>query len=117
MALQVVLGDPTLRETITYKRYDGRVWSEAEGAQVTTYVDKDITVVKIDHTVKSTLVQAGSVEVGDHAYLFEFADALAGMSLKDIVVNEDGEVESVKQVTPFYGLAVAITVDGGDSGV
>jgi hypothetical protein len=39
------------------------------------------------------------------------------MSLKDEILDENSEVQKLKNITPIFGLAVAVTIEGGSSGV
>jgi hypothetical protein len=116
--IQQLVNDKDLRVIVTYKKYTGREWSDAAEANVSTFEETTgINVVRLSHTSKSSWVFPGKIQVGEQLYLFDFRDAPAGMSQKDEILNEMEHTQKIKQIDPIFGLAVAVTVEGGGSGV
>ncbi len=83
------------------------------GQEVNSYTEYPLDAVRLRHSQSSALVGQGGVEVGDQIYLIAGDDAPVGMSLKDEVVNEFGDVQKIIDINPIFGLAVTVTVEGG----
>jgi hypothetical protein len=115
--IRALVTDKDLRVIVTYRKFTDRDWSATAKAQVSSFTESTIEVVRLSHNVKSIGIFEGDLQVGDQLYLFDFRDAPAGMSMKDEIVNEFGYVQKVKQIRPIFGLAIAVTVEGGGSGV
>jgi len=109
--------DKDLRVVITYRRWTGKEWDDDEDSQVSAFSETSVNVVRLSHNSKSIGIFPGKLQVGEQLYLFDFRDAPTGMSLKDEILNEVGYTQKIKQIQPIFGLAVAITVEGGGSGV
>jgi len=115
--LKQLMADKDLRKEINYRKYTGRAWSDEAGGQVDTFEVTEINAIRLSHTAQSKILGIGNVQGGDQLYLFDFRDAPSGMSLKDEILDENSEIQKLKNITPIFGLAVAVTIEGGSSGV
>jgi hypothetical protein len=116
--IRALVTDKDLRSVITYRKFSGRDWDAASKGQVATFTETSMQVVRLSHNSKSIDIFDGvDLQVGDQLYLLDFRDAPAGMSLKDEIVSEYGYTQKVKKIQPIFGLALAVTVEGGGSGV
>jgi hypothetical protein len=107
------MADTALRSQITYKRFDTQEYSNALGYEVNSYTEYSLDAIRLSHTQASNLVGVGTIEIGSQLYLLKGDDAPTGMSLKDEIVDEFNELQKVSNITPIFGLAVAVTIEGG----
>jgi len=114
--LRNIMGDEDLRVQITYRKYTGQAFDDSVGHTVDTFSESTLYAVRLSHTVKSALVGSGvgEIQVGDQLYLIQGDDAPDGMSVKDQIKDENGTIQKVKNVQDIFGLAVAVTIEGGD---
>lgn len=108
--LEKLLGDPNFREKITYKRYVGQHFDTVLGYNVDTTIDTALYAVRMKHTRASVKVAQSDVEVGDMLFLFAKDSFPADVSLKDAVVDANGNVLGIKGLDPVFGIAVIVTV-------
>jgi len=111
--LDDLMADVDLRKQITYRRYDSQEFSKAAGHMVNSYTDSVIYALRLRHDNSSQIAGVGPVQVGDQLYLLRDSDAPSSMSLKDEIVDEFGVTQKIKDITPIFGLAVSVTVEGG----
>jgi hypothetical protein len=117
--IRTLVSDKDLRSVVTYRKFAGKKWDDDSEGQVATFTEyPDLKVIRLSHNSKSVDNFEGvNLQVGDQLYLLDFGDAPAGISLKDEIVSEFGYTQKVKGIQPIFGLALAITVEGGGSGV
>jgi hypothetical protein len=107
-----LLRDENFGEDVTYKRYTGQTFSSALGHTVNTYDDADLKAVRMWHNQDSVKVATSDVQIGDMLFLFHGDTFPANTSLKDVIVDEEGNELGVKGIDPIFELAVVVTVHG-----
>lgn len=112
-ALDELLNDEDFSAEVTYKRYTGQSFNEDEGHSVSTYSSTKITMSRLRHNARSALVATASVQVGDFVFICKADDVPEGMSLKDLIVDGDGNVFPVKDINNIFDMAVVINVESG----
>lgn len=110
--LNKLFADQDLAVEITYKRYVGSSFNSTTKVTELTYTDIPLTVLRLSHTVSSQLVGTDGVQVGDQLYLINGPDIPTGMSMRDKIVDENNNEQDIKQITPIFGLATAVTIRG-----
>lgn len=111
--LKMLLGDERLRKQITYRRYNDQSYSGGLGHEVGSFTESHPYAIRLKHTDRSMLAGVGRIQEGDQAYLIMFEDGPDNMSLKDEIVDENGATQTIKDITPIFGLAIALTIEGG----
>lgn len=111
--LDQLFADTRLRDDVTYRKYTGQAWSDEDGASVSTFSESELPVIRLQHLQSSKFVGIGSIEAGDQLYLIRSTDAVEGMSLKDEILDEMGNTQKIKSLNDIFGLAMAITLEGG----
>lgn len=117
-ALNKLFSDPDLTVSISYKEYKGH--TKVGSRMVASFTSHSgLTAIRLKHTQKSQLLGSGidgvgAVEVGDQLYMFRYADvASITHSLKNEIVDENGSIQSIKDIRNIFNLALVITVAGG----
>jgi len=104
--------DPGLSEVVTYEKYTGQVFDQTLGHNVDSYTTPMPRAVRLRHSQKSASVLGNAlIEKGDLLFLFAFED-LSSPSMKDLLVDADGNKFRIKSIDPIFGLAYSITVEG-----
>ena len=111
--LDQIFADPDLAKEITYRRFKSQQFDPAVKANVTLTDDIKLTVVRLSHTTASQLVGQGPIQVGDELYLINGPDVPEGMSMKDDIVDENGQEQTIKSINDIFGLATSVTIDSG----
>jgi hypothetical protein len=107
-----LLSDKHLRKDITYKRYDSAAFDDSVGYRVTQYTDFVIGAIRMRHNKESAAISESEVEVGEELFLIDADGAPDNMSLKDQIIDEDGNLLQVRGVTDIFGLAVMVDYSG-----
>lgn len=107
----MILDDDDLAVEVTYRKFVSQDYNESLGYNEDIFSETTPTVARLRHTVASALVGVGDIQAGDQVYMMRAEDAPSGMSLKDEIINEDGETQKIKDITPIFGLAVLVTVE------
>lgn len=113
--LAKLVADPKLREEVTYKRYKSAEHNRTLGHKVIIYDNFTLYGVRMRHTKKSAFVSTGEVEVGDELFVIRGSDAPINMSLKDQLVDAEGNTLAIKWIDNVFNLAMLITIEGGRS--
>lgn len=107
--------DPELVTNITWRKYSGSAWNDAEGYAEETYVDYAIAAIKLEKENKSatsgTRSTGVSMSIGDVVYLFQYTDLPDGISTRDVIV-ENGYSYSVEKIYPVFELVTKVEVKG-----
>ena len=112
-AIEKLFQDPELKRDVTYKRFLEEEFSAALGHNVEAYTELEVTGCKFRSTAKTAAVQIGSIQIGEPVFLFRISDLGYGLSLKDIIQDQDGSIFKVKQIIPLHGIANEILVESG----
>jgi len=111
--LDDLFADEDLRDTIMYRKYSGQSFDDTVGHNVNTFSESSVYAIRLRHTHRSALAGVLNIQIGDELYMFRYDDLPIGLSLKDEIVDENGVTQKVKQIQPIFGLATAITIEGG----
>jgi len=115
--LRQILSDPNLKSTVTYRKYTGTSWDEVNRNRVSTFDESQLDVARLRHNDKTLVIAASGIQAGDQLYLISYSDAPAGMSLKDEIVDEFGQTQSIADIANIFQLCVVITVEGGTNAI
>jgi len=100
-------------EKVTYKRYTGQAFdSDVEYTKNVYDTTKELDAVRMRHTKESVKVSASDVQVGDLLFLFDASAFPSECSLKDLVVDADGNELGVKGIDRILNFAVSVTIVG-----
>lgn len=110
--VRALLSDVNLREKVLYRRYTGQAYDPAAGYTKSTYDDSYMYAARMIHNQISVAASSSDVEVGDVAFLFHGDDFPQESSLKDLIVDSDGNELGLKGIDPIFELAVSVTVLG-----
>ena len=116
--------EPEVKCKITYRVFRDALKDPITGRPVTRYTNKQIDAIRLRHTDKSATVHGNpqavgsggsrsEVQSGDIIYMIAADDFPANTSLKDKIITEDGVTESVKSITPVFGMLFNVTVESG----
>jgi hypothetical protein len=107
-----LLSDTAIAESLTYKQYQGQAFSESDGYNLDTFTDYDVTGIRSRKVRRSASVFQGSVEKGDHFFIFRLTDLPDSLSMKDKIVDAGDNVYSiVAPVEKILDLFVTVAVD------
>lgn len=108
-----VLADERFREFVTYKVPSStEAFDDDLGYSVAGETSYPLPAVRMRHTKKSVLAASSPVMVGDLLFVFSAEGFPAGASVKDRIVDKNGNVFSVKNIDPVFGIAKIVTVAG-----
>lgn len=109
--------DDDLTTTITWKRFLGNTFDEAQGVNVETYTDfTGIKAIKVEKEIGTRNWQGNTrgqwdIASGDVVYLFRDQHVPEDVSVRDLIV--DGALTySVKKIFPVFNLIVKVEVEG-----
>jgi len=111
--LRQLLADTRLSEKVTYKRFDSEAYDRSLRYNVASYTSYSLTGINLRHNSKSVAVATSRVQVGEPVYVFNAEDIPDGISLKDVIVDENGNELKVKAIQNIFNIAVSVTVESG----
>jgi len=116
-ALRDLFADTDLAVTVVYKKYSGQgEFDRSLGYAPDTYTNySDIKAIRLRHTKKSAEASQSKVEAGDEVFMFQSEDMPYGMSLKDLIVDEDGNEIGIAAIDNIFNIAISVTSKGAKS--
>jgi hypothetical protein len=110
--MALLRSDNNFREQLVYKEYTGETFDEGSGHTVNTYNSHTLYGVRMYHNQESVRAATSEVEIGDMLFMFLHEEFPEEYSLKDVIVDGEGNILGVKGIDPVFTVAVVVTVSG-----
>lgn len=115
-ALRDLFSDSDLSVNVTYKKFTGQgLFDSSLGYVPSTYEDHVVKAIRLRHNKKSAEMSEAPVEIGDEVFMFQAHLMPSGMSLKDLIIDEEGNEIKVKGIDNIFNIAISVSVEGGRS--
>lgn len=110
--LKALLADAKLSADFLYKHFQSQEYSKAVGGNVVVTNDYQVKAIEMRHTEKSVSAIGVDIQIGSTILLFNSEDLpeFDLLSEKDEIENAKGRIFKVKHLTPFYTIAVGVSV-------
>lgn len=107
--------DEDLTTDITWRKFSGSAWDDAQGMAIETYVEYPVTAIKLEKENKSATsgVRSSGVSMSasDVVYLFRHGDLPDGITTRDVIID-NGNSYSVEKIYPVFDLVTKVEVQG-----
>ena len=108
-----LLSDSDLSTTVTYKLWESEEYDELLKYNVVSYTEcLGLKAMEIVLDKEEYIDLPGSLQKGDHIFIFSSLDLPDSISLKDIILSGlDTEFE-IEKIVPVYSMVTIIKVKG-----
>ena len=111
--LDELLGSIEFSEEVTYRRWDGESFNSTLGYNVATYTESVLKASRLRHNSRSVAVATADLQAGDEVFAFKSEHVPTGMSLKDLIVDENSVTMKVKALDNVFDMVHFVTVESG----
>ena len=111
--LDQLLDSTEFSEEVTYRKWTGESFNSTLGYNVATYEGSTLKAARLRHNSRSVAVASADLQIGDEVFIFKSQHMPSEMSIKDLIVDENGITMKVKAFENIFNMAHAITVESG----